>query len=104
MKCPNPACGAAVPLVRQTWLCKKSKKYVALKVIPNHETKQVEFEVVEAATEKELGFVEFLANKYTCYQEAPQQRVPDLNKGQIWMSDDFNDPLPDEFWLGKGII
>jgi putative DNA methylase len=56
VKCPNPACGAVVPLVRQTWLCKKSKKYVALKVIPNHETKQVEFEVVEAATEKELGF------------------------------------------------
>ncbi|BDA76524.1 hypothetical protein CAL7716_106900 (plasmid) [Calothrix sp. PCC 7716] len=56
VKCPNPACGAAVPLVRQTWLCKKSKKYVALKLIPNHETKQVEFEVVEAATEKALGF------------------------------------------------
>jgi putative DNA methylase len=56
VKCPNPACGAAVPLVRQTWLCKKAKKYVALKVIPNHETKQVEFEVVEAETEKGLGF------------------------------------------------
>jgi putative DNA methylase len=56
VKCPNPGCGAAVPLVRQTWLCKKPKKYVALKVIPNHETKQVEFEVVEAATEKALGF------------------------------------------------
>lgn len=56
VKCPNPACGAAVPLVRQTWLCKKVKKYVALKVIPNHETKQVEFEVVEATTEKGLGF------------------------------------------------
>lgn len=56
VKCPNPACGASVPLVRQTWLCKKSKKYVALKVIPNYETKQVEFEVVEATTEKGLGF------------------------------------------------
>ncbi|WP_445633941.1 GIY-YIG domain-containing protein [Nostoc sp. DSM 114161] len=56
VKCPNPACSAAVPLVRQTWLCKKAKKYVALKVIPNHETKRVEFEVVEAATEKALGF------------------------------------------------
>jgi putative DNA methylase len=42
--------------VRQTWLCKKSKKYVALQVIPNHETKRVEFEVVESATEKGLGF------------------------------------------------
>jgi putative DNA methylase len=56
VKCPNPACGAAVPLVRQTWVCKKAKKYVALKVIPNHETKRVEFEVVEAETEKGLGF------------------------------------------------
>lgn len=56
VKCPNPGCGASVPLVRQTWLCKKSKKYVALKVIPNYETKQVEFEVVESTTEKGLGF------------------------------------------------
>ena len=58
LKCPNPGCGAAVPLMRQTWLCKKlkSKKYVALKVVPNHETKQVEFEVVDVATEKGLGF------------------------------------------------
>lgn len=45
-----------MPLVRQTWLCKKKDKYVALKTIPNHETKRVEFEVVESRTEKELGF------------------------------------------------
>jgi putative DNA methylase len=56
VKCPNPSCGASVPLVRQTWLCKKSKKYVALRVIPNHKTKKVDFEVVEATSEKELGF------------------------------------------------
>jgi hypothetical protein len=28
------------------------------------------------------------------------RRVAGLHEGQIWMSDDFNDPLPDEFWLG----
>ena len=56
VKCPNPACGSSVPLVRQTWLCKKKGKYVALKVIPNYQTKRVEFEVVEATTEKGLGF------------------------------------------------
>jgi antitoxin (DNA-binding transcriptional repressor) of toxin-antitoxin stability system len=28
-------------------------------------------------------------------------RVADLNKGEIWMSDDFDDPLPDEFWMGS---
>lgn len=56
VKCPNPACGAQVPLVRQTWLCKKKNKYVALKVMPNPKTKQVEFDVVEAQTAKGLGF------------------------------------------------
>ncbi|HBW57723.1 MAG TPA: adenine-specific DNA methylase, partial [Oscillatoriales bacterium UBA8482] len=56
VKCPNPSCGATVPLVRQTWLCKKSKKYVALQVIPNYQTKKVEFKVIESNTENGLGF------------------------------------------------
>ncbi len=56
VKCPNPDCGATVPLVRQTWLCKKNKKYVALKVIPNFKSKKVEFKVVESETAKGLGF------------------------------------------------
>lgn len=30
-----------------------------------------------------------------------QQRVLGLHQGMGWMSDDFNDPLPDEFWLGE---
>jgi len=34
--------------------------------------------------------------------EAPRKkRIAGLNRGQIWVSDDFDDPLPDEFWLGK---
>lgn len=34
--------------------------------------------------------------------EAPQKkRIAGLNRGQIWVSDDFDDPLPDEFWLGE---
>ena len=28
-------------------------------------------------------------------------RVAGLNKGKIWVSDDFDAPLPDEFWMGK---
>jgi antitoxin (DNA-binding transcriptional repressor) of toxin-antitoxin stability system len=28
------------------------------------------------------------------------QRVPDLFPGSIWTSDDFDAPLPDEFWAG----
>ena len=26
-------------------------------------------------------------------------RIPDLNKGAIWTSDDFDAPLPDDFWI-----
>jgi Protein of unknown function (DUF2281) len=30
------------------------------------------------------------------------KRVRDLDRGAVvWMSDDFDDPLPDEFWFGK---
>jgi putative DNA methylase len=56
VKCKNPNCGATVPLVRQTWLCKKPKRYVALNMIAPKGEKQVHFEVVEAASEKGLGF------------------------------------------------
>ena len=28
------------------------------------------------------------------------QRIPNLEQGKIVMSDDFNEPLPDAFWLG----
>lgn len=34
------------------------------------------------------------------FSENAQRRVADLNKGEIWVSDDFDDPLPDEFWAG----
>jgi len=28
-------------------------------------------------------------------------RVPGLHMGKIWISPDFNAPLPDTFWLGE---
>ena len=31
----------------------------------------------------------------------PRQRVPGLGKGGIWMSADFDEPLPDEFWFSQ---
>jgi len=29
------------------------------------------------------------------------QRIPGLGKGGIWMSEDFDEPLPDEFWFSQ---
>ncbi len=30
-----------------------------------------------------------------------QPRIPNLHPHSAWISDDFDDPLPDEFWLGE---
>lgn len=35
------------------------------------------------------------------FRDPPMAKRPfGLLKGQIWMSEDFDDPLPDEFWNG----
>lgn len=62
VRCKNPSCGATVPLVKQTWLCKKKEgkkspgRYVALKLIAPDNAKKARFEVVESKTEDDLGF------------------------------------------------
>jgi putative DNA methylase len=56
VQCKNPNCGATVPLVKQTWLCKKANRSVALKMVAPKGKKRVRFEVVEALTEQGLGF------------------------------------------------
>ena len=46
-----------------------------------------------------------LRARLTMTAEKPEtggnQRIPGLFPGSIWISDDFDDPLPDEFWLGE---
>jgi putative DNA methylase len=56
VRCKNPTCGATVPLVKQTWLCKKKGRYVALRVVAPKGKKQVRFDIVEATSERSLGF------------------------------------------------
>ena len=45
--CPNPSCGATIPLYRQLWLCKKKNRTVALRRTLNKRTMACEFAVVE---------------------------------------------------------
>jgi hypothetical protein len=48
-----------------------------------------------------LSFIRAAKNKsIQSSQQLGFQRVAGLHEGQIWLSDDFNEPLPDEFWLG----
>jgi putative DNA methylase len=54
--CKNPACKASVPLVRQTWLCKKKGRYVALRMVAPKGEKRVRFDVIETREASDLGF------------------------------------------------
>ena len=56
VQCKNPNCGATVPLVKQTWLCKRQDRYVALKMIAPKGKRQVRFEIVESRSASGLGF------------------------------------------------
>jgi antitoxin (DNA-binding transcriptional repressor) of toxin-antitoxin stability system len=40
--------------------------------------------------------------KRVAMEPKPVQRIPDLHKGEFYMADDFDAPLPDEFWLDNG--
>jgi putative DNA methylase len=48
LPCQNPACGAEIPLMRQTWLAKKENRKIALKLIPNRGARRVEVEILGA--------------------------------------------------------
>ena len=32
--------------------------------------------------------------------ESKQLRIPGLNRGEIWTSEDFDEPMPESFWTG----
>jgi len=46
IQCEGPGCGAEVPLIRALWLAKKSKRSIALKLVPNKKAKRVDFEII----------------------------------------------------------
>ena len=47
-----------------------------------------------------LDYVEFLVEKYV-KGNSDKPRIAGLHKGMGWISDDFNDPIPPEYWSGK---
>ncbi len=53
VKSPDPTTNASIPLIRQLWLCKKSKRKVALRMTPNVKTGRCEFTIAEG---KEIDF------------------------------------------------
>ncbi len=56
VRCKNPACNATVPLVRQTWLCKKANRSVALRPTNKKALRTVAFQVVDVDDENKFDF------------------------------------------------
>ena len=59
----------------------------------------------EAQLKTLWDFVQFL--QYMSQQKPEKQqvshRIPGLDAGTTWVSDDFDEPLPDAFWFGDDI-
>jgi hypothetical protein len=56
----------------------------------------------ETQQQQILDYIEFLAQKYPKPQpRSSKPRVAGLHRGKVWISDDFNDPLPPEYWSGQ---
>lgn len=56
VRCKKPTCGAIVPMVRQTWLCKRGDRFVAMDMVKRNDPKRVGFKLVEADTEDGFAF------------------------------------------------
>lgn len=46
-------------------------------------------------------FLKELEDAETQLENQPHHRVAGLGKGTIAIADDFDEPLPDSFWLGE---
>ncbi len=64
---------------------------------------ETEFQKLSLQKQKEL--LQVLISKLGVMPEraasATDQRIPGLQQGKVWVSDDFDDELPDEFWGGR---
>ena len=65
VKCPNPACGAQMPLVRSFWLCTKKGKEAWVEPIVDSETRTVRFEV-RSGTPPQHGQIRDRRNECVC--------------------------------------
>ncbi len=65
----------------------------------------VETEFQKLSLPKQKALLIALFNKLGEKVEEPtpqsNQRILGLQKGKVWVSEDFDDELPDEFWGGR---
>lgn len=64
--CEGPGCGAEVPLMRSLWLAKKSNRSMALKMVPDHAKKRVDFQIIEKVKASDVGDGTIRRGSATC--------------------------------------
>jgi putative DNA methylase len=55
VRCEGPACGAEVPLLRSLWLAKRGKKSIALRIIPDKNSRRIDFDILLSARGDQVG-------------------------------------------------
>ena len=54
IQCEGPGCGAEIPMMRSLWLAKKGKKSTALRLVPDHDSKKIDFEIIKNSTANDV--------------------------------------------------
>jgi prevent-host-death family protein len=71
---------------------------LSTKTVDIHEAKQKLKELLSLAAEGEEIVITENSTPLARLVAMPE-RIAGLHAGTIWTSDDFDDPLPDEFWV-----
>ncbi len=50
-----------------------------------------------------VQFLQFMEKQQMSETVETRLRIPGLDAGTTWVSDDFDEPLPDSFWFGNGV-
>ena len=60
------------------------------------------FRTIDALTpDEKQQIIDYIQGQRESNGQALAPRVLDPHAGVIWMSDDFDEELPDSFWLGE---
>ena len=67
-------------------------------IVPTNHKVRLELTVPESIAPGEAEVLVVFSAKE---KGQPRERQLGVLKGKVWMSDDFDEPLPDAFWLGE---
>ena len=55
ISCEGPGCGAEVPLIRSLWLAQRGTGSVALRLVPNRESRKIDIQIIQDASLRDVA-------------------------------------------------